>query len=40
MDRLNFRQKLWVPLVVSLLALLAVSVSAAWLSREIGRAHV
>ncbi|MFL9938224.1 methyl-accepting chemotaxis protein [Paraburkholderia graminis] len=34
MHRLNFKQKLWLPLVVSLLALLAVSVSAAWLSRE------
>ncbi|CAB3726750.1 methyl-accepting chemotaxis protein [Paraburkholderia rhynchosiae] len=34
MHRLNFTQKLWLPLVVSLLALLAVSVSAAWLARE------
>jgi len=34
MHRLNFKQKLWLPLAVSLLALLAVSVSAAWLSRE------
>jgi methyl-accepting chemotaxis protein len=34
MNRLNFKQKLWLPLAVSLLALLAVSVSAAWLSRQ------
>ncbi|MEC5404214.1 methyl-accepting chemotaxis protein [Paraburkholderia sp. MPAMCS5] len=34
MHRLNFKQKLWLPLVVSLLALLAVSVSATWLSRQ------
>jgi methyl-accepting chemotaxis protein len=34
MHRFSFTQKLWLPLVVSLIALLAVSVSAAWLSRQ------
>ena len=34
MHRLSFSQKLWLPLVVSLIALLVVSVSAAWLSRQ------
>ncbi|ACD18501.1 methyl-accepting chemotaxis protein [Paraburkholderia phytofirmans] len=34
MVRFSFTQKLWLPLVVSLVALLAVSVSAAWLSRQ------
>jgi len=34
MVRFSFTQKLWLPLVVSLAALLAVSVSAAWLSRQ------
>jgi len=34
MHKLSFAQKLWLPLVVSLLALLLVSVSAAWLSRQ------
>jgi methyl-accepting chemotaxis protein len=32
--KLSFKQKLWLPLLVSLLALLIVSVSAAYLSRE------
>ena len=31
---LSFKQKLWLPLIISLVALLAVSVSAAWQSRE------
>lgn len=34
MHRFSFTQKLWLPLVVSLVALLVVSVSAAWLSRQ------
>ncbi|QYD71966.1 cache domain-containing protein [Paraburkholderia edwinii] len=34
MHKLGFAQKLWLPLVVSLVALLLVSVSAAWLSRQ------
>lgn len=34
MHRFSFSQKLWLPLVVSLIALLVVSVSAAWLSRQ------
>ncbi|RKT20878.1 methyl-accepting chemotaxis sensory transducer with Cache sensor [Paraburkholderia sp. RAU2J] len=34
MYRFSFSQKLWLPLVVSLIALLVVSVSAAWLSRQ------
>ncbi|WP_109480547.1 methyl-accepting chemotaxis protein [Paraburkholderia sp. C35] len=34
MVKLSFTQKLWLPLVVSLIALLLVSVSAAYLSRE------
>ncbi|PRY08006.1 methyl-accepting chemotaxis protein [Paraburkholderia sp. BL25I1N1] len=34
MVRFSFTQKLWLPLAVSLVALLAVSVSAAWLSRQ------
>lgn len=34
MVKLSFTQKLWLPLVVSLFALLLVSVSAAYLSRE------
>ena len=34
MHRLSFSQKLWLPLLVSLIALLVVSVSAAWLSRQ------
>jgi Signal transduction histidine kinase len=34
MHKLSFTQKLWLPLIVSLVALLAVSVSAAWQSRE------
>ena len=34
MVKLSFTQKLWLPLVISLIALLLVSVSAAYLSRE------
>ncbi|MGP8437679.1 methyl-accepting chemotaxis protein [Paraburkholderia fungorum] len=34
MHRFSFTQKLWLPLIVSLMALLVVSVSAAWLSRQ------
>src|ERR1700760_3437660 len=34
MVKLSFTQKLWLPLVISLFALLLVSVSAAYLSRE------
>ncbi|WP_105133432.1 methyl-accepting chemotaxis protein [Burkholderia sp. BE12] len=34
MYKLSFSQKLWLPMIVSLIALLAVSVSAAWQSRE------
>jgi methyl-accepting chemotaxis protein len=34
MHKLGFAKKLWLPLVVSLVALLLVSVSAAWLSRQ------
>ncbi|SKC92613.1 methyl-accepting chemotaxis sensory transducer with Cache sensor [Burkholderia sp. YR290] len=34
MLKLSFTQKLWLPLVISLIALLLVSVSAAYLSRE------
>ena len=34
MHKLSFKQKLWLPLIISLVALLAVSVSAAWQSRE------
>jgi methyl-accepting chemotaxis protein len=34
MHKLTFTQKLWLPLIISLVALLAVSVSAAWQSRE------
>jgi methyl-accepting chemotaxis protein len=34
MHKLSFTQKLWLPLIISLVALLAVSVSAAWQSRE------
>jgi methyl-accepting chemotaxis protein len=34
MHKLSFRKKLWLPLVISLIALLLVSISAAWLSRE------
>jgi methyl-accepting chemotaxis protein len=34
MHKLSFAQKLWLPLIISLVALLAVSVSAAWQSRE------
>ncbi|MFP3710028.1 methyl-accepting chemotaxis protein [Paraburkholderia sp. SIMBA_009] len=34
MHKLSFKQKLWLPLIISLLALLAVSVSAAWQSHE------
>ncbi|GAB2892688.1 methyl-accepting chemotaxis protein [Paraburkholderia jirisanensis] len=34
MHKLSFAQKLWLPLAVSLIALLLVSVSAAWLSRQ------
>ncbi len=34
MQTLSFRKKLWLPLVVSLLALLLVSVAAAWQSRQ------
>ena len=34
MRKLSFTQKLWLPLIISLVALLAVSVSAAWQSRE------
>ncbi len=34
MHKLSFTQKLWLPLIISLGALLAVSVSAAWQSRE------
>ncbi|CAB3761358.1 methyl-accepting chemotaxis protein [Paraburkholderia solisilvae] len=34
MHKLGFAQKLWLPLIVSLVALLLVSVSAAWLSRQ------
>ncbi|CAB3750043.1 methyl-accepting chemotaxis protein [Paraburkholderia humisilvae] len=34
MYKLGFAQKLWLPLIVSLIALLLVSVSAAWLSRQ------
>jgi methyl-accepting chemotaxis protein len=33
MNKLSFTQKLWLPLVISLIALLMVSVSAAWLTR-------
>lgn len=34
MHKLSFKKKLWLPLIISLVALLAVSVSAAWQSRE------
>ncbi|MGF6776721.1 methyl-accepting chemotaxis protein [Paraburkholderia sp. GAS334] len=34
MQTLSFRKKLWLPLVVSLIALLLVSVAAAWQSRQ------
>src|SRR5690349_24761083 len=34
MLKLSFTQKLWLPLVISLIALLIVSISAAYLSRE------
>lgn len=34
MRKLRFTQKLWLPLLISLVALLAVSVFAAWQSRE------
>src|ERR1700744_2214562 len=34
MHKLSFAQKLWLPLIISLVALLAVSGSAAWQSRE------
>jgi methyl-accepting chemotaxis protein len=34
MHKLSFKQKLWLPLIISLVALLTVSVSAAWQSRE------
>jgi methyl-accepting chemotaxis protein len=34
MSKLSFSQKLWLPLVISLAALLVVSVSAAWQARE------
>ncbi|CAJ9329768.1 methyl-accepting chemotaxis transducer transmembrane protein [Burkholderia pseudomallei] len=34
MPTLSFRQKLWLPLVISLIALLLVSISSAWLSYQ------
>ncbi len=34
MNSLSFRQKLWLPLVISLIALLLVSLSSAWLSYQ------
>jgi len=34
MHRISFRKKLWIPLAISLVALLVVSVAAAWMSRE------
>ncbi|TDN61129.1 methyl-accepting chemotaxis protein [Paraburkholderia sp. BL10I2N1] len=34
MHKLSFRKKLWLPLAISLIALLIVTISAAWMSRE------